>query len=177
MHRGSRLVAGGLVLAAAALGWWLARGGSPTATADRPEPASPASVTSPGSATPPDPAAAPGAAAEADAGAAIAPAHRIAEGGRLSVSAADLPGAGSFDLALDLPDVARGSQPRPVRIVSQDASRVLELEAAPLAGPGSGVSLAIDPGWLVPDTYLIEVTTAEPTHFPLRRYVLEVRGG
>jgi hypothetical protein len=176
MQRGARIAGGVLVLAAVALGWWLARGDAPAPPSDSagpPMPAEPlAAAAPPASAEQPPDAAVAATTAEP---LAIAPAHRIAEGGRLSLPVSDLPHNGSFALALDLPDAARGSNARPVRIVSEDGSRTLELDAAPLAGSETGVALLIDPSWLTPDRYLIEVTTAETTHFPLRRYVLEVR--
>jgi hypothetical protein len=166
MQRRVRLAAGLIARASASavLGWWLAR--RPAAAPGAGSPASAASPEAP-EMPPTAEAPAPGGAAE--------PAHRIGEGGRLSIDAAELPRDGAFALALDLPDAARGSEPRPVRIVSQDGTRALELLAAPLAGSGSGVALHLDPAWLIPDRYLIEVTTAEATHFPLRRYVLELR--
>jgi hypothetical protein len=168
MQRRARLAAGliALAIASGVLGWWLA---------PRP-PAAPGAGSLASAALPLVPANPAATAGGAAPGSAAGPAHRIGEGGRLSIDAAELPREGAFALALDLPDAARGSEPRPVRIVSGDGTRQLELLAAPLAGPGSGVALHLDPAWLIPDRYLIEVTTAEATHFPLRRYVLELRG-
>ena len=40
---------------------------------------------------------------------------------------------------------------------------------------GALVDSGLDPEWLQPGRYLIEIRTAEKIHFPLRRYVLEVR--
>ena len=168
MQRETRL-AGALlaVFAAVAIGWWLARDGATAPPAQERAEAPTAQAEQQPDAPPP-------AAGAAQVGA-IAPTHRIGEGGRLSLDTAELPREGPLALALDLPDAARGSDPRPVRIVSQDGSRALDLVAAPLPGSGSGVALLIDPDWLRPDRYLIEVKTAEATHFPLRRYVLELR--
>ena len=119
--------------------------------------------------TPPDSPPAPERAA-----AAAAPAYRIAPSGRLSLEATALPTQGTLALGLELSDEARGSEPRPVRIVGVDG-RVIDTIASLAVGAGTGVRLEIDPEWLRPGRYMIEVKTAEKIHLPLRRYVLEVR--
>jgi hypothetical protein len=102
-----------------------------------------------------------------------APAVRIAEGGRLSSDATSLRDGEVLALGLGLADEARGEEPLAVRIASVGGRR-LETTAAPARGSGSGLRLEIDPEWLTPGRYMIEVTTAEESHFPIRRYVLEV---
>ncbi len=103
-----------------------------------------------------------------------APALRIAESGRISIEAASLPAGQVLTLVLGLGDEARGSEPLPVRVVSLDGRRI-ETTAAPAAGSGSGLRLELEPEWLRPGRYMIEVTTAEKIPLHLRRYVLEVR--
>ena len=105
--------------------------------------------------------------------AAAAPAYRIAPSGRLSLEADSLPTQGALTLGLELSDEARGGEPRRVRIVGVDG-RVIDTTASLAAGAGTGVRLEIDPEWLRPGRYMIEVKTAEKIHLPLRRYVLEV---
>lgn len=100
--------------------------------------------------------------------------HRIPEHGRLSLETGDLPMNGALELALDLPDEARGNDPLSVVIASVDGRR-LEAIAAIAPGSGTGVQLEIDSIWLEPGRYMISVKTAEASHFPLRRYVLEIR--
>ena len=73
-----------------------------------------------------------------------------------------------------LTDEARGSEPLSVRVVSLDGRRI-ETTAAPAAGSGSGLRLELEPEWLRPGRYMIEVTTAEKIPLHLRRYVLEVQ--
>jgi len=102
------------------------------------------------------------------------PAHRIAEGGRISIDAASLRDGEVLALGLALGDEARGSEPLPVRVVSVDGRRI-ETTAAPAAGSGSGLRLELQPAWLQPGRYMVEVTTAEKTPLHLRRYVLEVQ--
>lgn len=102
-----------------------------------------------------------------------APAHRIAEGGRLAIDAASLRDGEALALGLALGDEARGVEPLAVVIVSVDGRRI-ETTAVPVAGGGSGLRLELDPAWLVPGRYMIEVTTAEKIPLHLRRYVLEV---
>ncbi len=103
------------------------------------------------------------------------PGHRISEFGRLTLEAGDLPVFGPVALVLDLPDEARGdSESRTVRIVCEDG-RALDTTASIEPGAGSGVRIEIDSNWLRRGDYMISVTTSEPTHFPVRRYVLEIR--
>jgi hypothetical protein len=102
------------------------------------------------------------------------PAHRIAEGGRLTIDAESLRDGEVLALGLALADEARGSEPLSVRVVSVDGRRI-ETTAVPAAGRGSGLRLELDPRWLVPGRYMVEVTTTEKIPLHLRRYVLEVQ--
>lgn len=99
---------------------------------------------------------------------------RIASGGRLVLDADALPDAGPLSLVLELDDAARGNGERAARVVSPDGRRI-DLTTSPLPGSGSGLGLSIDPAFLTPGLYMIEVDTAEADHFHLRRYVLEIR--
>jgi hypothetical protein len=103
-----------------------------------------------------------------------APARRIGENGRLTVSRADLLEGDVLALGLDMPDVARGEGVREVKLVDADRARVLEIEGQAIDGVGTGLRIEIDPTWLEPGRYLIQVATADPTPLAVRRYVLEV---
>jgi hypothetical protein len=102
------------------------------------------------------------------------PSLRIAAGGRLALVLADHPEGEPLSLALDLIDDARGDGERSARIISVDGRR-LDAVAAPLPGTGSGVRLEIEPGFLSPGRYMIEVDTVENHPLKIRRYVLEVK--
>jgi hypothetical protein len=102
------------------------------------------------------------------------PSLRIATGGRLSLVLADHPEGEPLALALDLPDEARGDGEHTARIVSVDGRR-LDASASPLPGSGSGVRLEIEPGFLAPGRYMIEVDSAEAHPLRIVRYVLEVQ--
>jgi hypothetical protein len=99
--------------------------------------------------------------------------RRIAEGGRLSIDPDSLPEGELLALELAMPDEARGTESLAVKITSVDG-RQIEAIGLPAAGSGTGLRFEIDPTWLKPGRYLIEVRTAEKIHLPLRRYVLEV---
>jgi len=103
-----------------------------------------------------------------------APAQRIAENGRLQVELAALRDGDVSAVGLDMPDEARGVEDRPVKVVDVEG-RLFETTAAIADGSGAGLRLEIDPDWLRPGTYMIEVATAEKRPLSLRRYVLEVR--
>ena len=94
--------------------------------------------------------------------------------GRIAISASSFAPDVPVALDLELPDAIRGSDTRPVRVAAVDG-RQMRTTASVRSGAGSGIRLELAPGWLVPGRYLIEVTTDEKTHFPMRRYVLEVR--
>ncbi len=98
---------------------------------------------------------------------------RIAEHGRLHLIQSELPSQGSLTVVLGLPDDARGATPRRARIVSTDGRRI-DTTASALAGTGTGVAIEIDPAFLTPGLYMIEIETAETKPLPLRRYVIEV---
>ena len=102
-----------------------------------------------------------------------APKVRIGAGGRLVTSAEALRDGEVLALGLSMPDVSRGSSPREVKIVGVDG-RLLDLQAQPIEGAGKGVRIDVDPEWLQPGRYMIQVETADPGPLALRRYVLEI---
>jgi len=99
---------------------------------------------------------------------------RIEAGGRLSLERGELPRGRPLLLALAVSDEGRGTSLRTVRVVSTDGRRV-DTTAVPLPGRGSGLQLGIDPDFLSPGRYLIEVDTVSSSPLRLQRFVLEVR--
>jgi hypothetical protein len=104
------------------------------------------------------------------------PVASIPESGRRSFHRSALRQGDAFALVLGLSDEARGSgEPRPTKIIDVEG-RVIEVEARPQAGAGTGVIVEIDPDWLVAGKYLIQIETDEKGSLRgLRRYTLEVR--
>lgn len=100
--------------------------------------------------------------------------QHIAENGRLSLSLAELPVGESLPLNLRMPDEARSEGTRPVRVVDVERQRMLETTGAVVSGADTGLQIEIDPDWLRPGLYMIEVDTAEKRPLALRRYVLEL---
>ena len=65
-------------------------------------------------------------------------------------------------------------EPRPVRLIGPDG-RVLETVGALDTDDRRSARVEIDPAFLRPGRYVVEMKTTERSHFPLRRYALEVR--
>jgi hypothetical protein len=165
---GARLRIAGVAVAVLGIGigigYWQARPPAPAPAASDAPARAPAA---------PPPAAAPEAPAAPAAGA-PAPVHRISDKGRISVALDDLREGDVYALGLDMPDEMRGQGDRPVKVIDVKG-RVFETTSVAIAGAGGGVRIEIDPEWLAPGRYMIQVETAEKRPMALRRYVLEVR--
>jgi hypothetical protein len=143
-------------------GFALFGGGSDT-PAPAASPAIPAPEASvPAFAPPPPPPAAP------------ATSHSVAPSGKLELERAAFPTSGPVRVSLELPEMSADAEPRPVRLVSQPDHRILELPGA-LDSGRTAATIEVDPNYLQPGTYLVEMQTTERSHFPLRRYVIVVR--
>jgi len=164
---GRRLAIATAIIAAGALLFWLARA---------PDDELPAARSLP-DATEAD---APGTEAEPAGGSAesassiTAPRIVIPDKGRLEVDRETLRKGSVVALGLDMPDDVRAEGPLATTVVDVTRERVLEVEAVPVSGAGTGVQLEIDTEWLEPGPYMIQVKTNEKSHLPIRRYVLEV---
>ncbi|HEY8153298.1 MAG TPA: hypothetical protein VII72_04125 [Myxococcota bacterium] len=99
---------------------------------------------------------------------------RIGSGETIELDAASLTPGTPLVLRLTLGEPSRTQDPRPVRVVSAD-SRVFEGEG--VLGEGlADARFEIDPAFLsAPGRYIVEVKTTELSHFPLRRYAIQVR--
>jgi hypothetical protein len=98
---------------------------------------------------------------------------RIASNETIQLDSAKLEPGKPLVLRLALGEPSRDDEPRPVRVISPE-KRVFEGQG--VLGEGrSDTRFEIDPAFFKPGRYLVEVKTTEMTHFPLRRYVIEVR--
>jgi hypothetical protein len=99
---------------------------------------------------------------------------RIASHETIQIDAASLTPGKPVVLRLDLEVPSRNEEPRPVRVISADR-RILEAQG--ILGDGrTDARFEIDPAFFsVPGRYIVEVKTTEISHFPLRRYAIEVR--
>jgi len=98
----------------------------------------------------------------------------IFSGETLEISADALPAGRAVALNLQLAEPSANSEPLAGRILSE--GRVpLDLSAAIRGEDRRTARVEIEAGWLSPGRYVIEVQTTERTHFPLRRYALEIR--
>jgi hypothetical protein len=100
---------------------------------------------------------------------------RIASHETIQIDAASLAPGRPVVLRLVLGEPSRTQDPRPVRVISTADRRVFEGEG--ILGEGlADARFEIDPEFLrAPGRYVVEVKTTELSHFPLRRYALEVR--
>src|SRR5262245_62205091 len=76
-------------------------------------------------------------------------------------------------LHLDIEVPSLDDEPRPVRVISPER-RIFEGQGV-LGESRSDARFEIDPAFFKPGRYLVEVKTTEMTHFPLRRFLIEVR--
>jgi hypothetical protein len=100
---------------------------------------------------------------------------RIATHETIQIDRASLVPGKPVVLRLDLEVPSRSDEPRPVRVISMADRRLIEGQG--ILGEGlADARLEIDPAFLsVPGRYVIEVKTTEISHFPLRRFAIEVR--
>ncbi len=104
---------------------------------------------------------------------AVRPAMRIPENGRLTTRRATLRDGEVLALGLDLSDEDRGAEPTRVKVIDAGL-RVYETFATPLPGERAGLRLEIDPAWLGPSRYMIQVETHGSGPLAVQRYFLEV---
>ena len=98
---------------------------------------------------------------------------RIESSGTVEIAAAELVPGRPVVLHLVLGEPSKTDEPRPVRILAFDGARQFEGQGS-LDSDRSEASFSVDPSFLAPGRYVVEVKTTELTHFPLRRYVVEV---
>jgi len=132
---------------------------SPSAALAAPEGTDPAALAAP---EPPPPSAT------------AASSQPVAPSGTLVLERASFPASGPVRVSFELPEMSADAEPRPVRLVSQPDHRILELSGA-LDSGRTTAAIEVDPDYLQPGTYLVEVKTTEHGAFPLRRYLIEVR--
>jgi hypothetical protein len=159
MQRRALLAALGCAALAGAAALWLASAGGVAAR----RPAHPAAQVQAEAPTP----------AQAPVDAARAGETLLAKGETLVLDAATLRPGTPVALRLDLEVASRSDEPRPVRVYSTDG-RALELQAS-LGAQRSEANLELDPAFLTPGRYMVEVKTTELSPLPIRRYVVEVR--
>lgn len=101
------------------------------------------------------------------------PQYRILSGETIEISIAPQRGNQPVAFSLGLGEPSRDDEPRAVRLIATDG-RILELNGA-LAADRMTAAIEVPAEFLSPGRYLVEMTTTEATHFPLRRFVVVVR--
>jgi hypothetical protein len=97
----------------------------------------------------------------------------LRSGETLAVSREELVSGVPLVLQLQLGESEVSRQPLAGRILAE--GRVLELSAAVRGEAADVAEVEIEADWLEPGRFIIEIQTSERSHFPLRRYVIEVR--
>lgn len=99
---------------------------------------------------------------------------RIASNETIQLDSASLVPGKPVVLRLVLGEPSKNEEPRPVRVFSADRRM---FEGQGILGEGlADARFEIDPAFLsIPGRYVVEIKTTELSHFPLRRYALEVR--
>jgi len=82
--------------------------------------------------------------------------------------------SGPGRVALELPVAPADAEPRPVQVFSEGDNRVFDTQGR-LDSERSAATIDLDPNFLRPGSYLVQMKTAEPGVMPLRRYVIVVR--
>jgi hypothetical protein len=98
----------------------------------------------------------------------------LVSGEAAEISAASLPAGRPLALGLQLAEPSARSEPLSGRVVTEGRAP-LEFRAAVRGDDRLTARVEIAAEWLSPGRYVIELHTTEQTHFPLRRYALEVR--
>jgi len=97
----------------------------------------------------------------------------IASGETIEIDSKSLEAGTPVVVRLDLGVPSATGEPRPVHLLGPNG--IVRRGVAALGEGRASARYEIDPAWLEPGRYVIEVETTEPSHFPLRRYALEVR--
>src|SRR5262245_25244563 len=97
----------------------------------------------------------------------------IASGETIEIDSKSLEPGRPVAVRLDLAVPSRTDEPRPVRLLGPDG--VVREGQGALGEGRASARYEIDAAWLRPGRYVIEVSTTEQSHFPIRRYALEVR--
>jgi hypothetical protein len=98
----------------------------------------------------------------------------LRSGATLEIARASLSSDEPVIVNLLLPEPSRTSEPLAVRVLAFDG-RTLETRGALHEADRRSARFELQADWLSPGRYIIEMKTTERTHFPLRRYALEVR--
>lgn len=103
------------------------------------------------------------------------PGELRAEGGEtIQIDSASLDPDRPVVLHLVLPAPSQTEAPRPVRIIAMDGSRSLEGEGI-LAADRTEARFEVDPAFLRPGRYIVEVHVTTLMPMSVRRYAVEVR--
>ncbi len=98
---------------------------------------------------------------------------QLFSGDELEIAVSSLPAGEPVLLSLGLPTSPAGSLP--VRVLATDG-RILETTGVVYEDDPTRASVEIEADWLGSSgRYIVEIKTKERTHFPLRRYAIEVR--
>ena len=155
----------GAVVVAAALALWLAPQPDEEVAPTVSESAAPETPPEP---SPPVPTSPPAPAGVYD------PDRVMKSGGTWIIAVATVPTDRPVVLNLEVPAPPAGTEFLGVRLLAE-GREPFEAPAAIVGEARDRARVEVPPGWLAAGRVVVEVKTTEKTHFPLRRYALEIR--
>jgi hypothetical protein len=94
--------------------------------------------------------------------------------GTLELTRGKFPADGPVRVSLGLREASADAEPRPVRMFSETDQHGLQTNGT-LDETRTVVTIELDPTWLLPGTYFVEVVTTDRNPFPVQRYAIVVR--
>jgi len=98
---------------------------------------------------------------------------RLESGATLLIDSRKLDRSKPLTVELVLGEPSRTDEPLAVRFLVEKGTP--HLGSGLLSSDRTSARFEIDPAWLEPGRYVVEVKTTEASHFPVRRYAIEVR--
>jgi len=97
----------------------------------------------------------------------------IQPSGQLELARSALPRSGLIPISFALGEPCADANPLPVLLFSMSDRREIKVEGR-LDSVRTTTTIEVDPSWLLPGAYLVQIQTTARSPLPLRRYVIVV---